>query len=193
MNNSEYMELLNCQSDDEVYKKVRDWSSDLATHEHLVRSTILDIQASLEGLLKNLFYHILATVLFQGNDEVKNEKAKDDLKKTITKMNFSSIYRIFQPIFQAYPDSDLSPIQAINDLRNEVAHSKDLSSIQYKGRNPFKDADSLAQVYLEAWAARDALKKFYQVMIKEPAAISADYAAFYYANYDKVQAETDDE
>ncbi|MCI0553891.1 MAG: hypothetical protein L0287_23320 [Anaerolineae bacterium] len=192
MKNGEYMELLNCKSADEVYEKVRGWSSELSAHEHLVRSTILDIQASLEGLLKDVYYQILLTVLFQGEDEAENEKARDDLYKTITKMNFSAVFRVLRPILQAYPSSDLAPIQAINDLRNEVAHSKDIINAQYKGRNPFQDADTLAQVFLEAWAARDALRKFYQRMIEEPAAISAHYVNSYRANYDKVRAEEDE-
>ena len=192
MNIGEYMAMMDCQSSDEVYEKVSSWSSELSTHDHLVRSTILDIQASLEGLLKNVYFHILLTVLFQGKDKKKNESARDELFKTITRMNFSSIYRTLRPILQTYPDSDLYPIQAINDLRNDVAHSNEFSSIQYKGRNPFKDADSLAQVYLEAWAARESLKEFYHHMVKDPAAISAHYPEFGRTKFDNSKFENNE-
>jgi hypothetical protein len=189
----EYMELIHCTSEDQVLETIKNWSSELSDREHLIRSTILDIQAGLEGLLKNVFYQILLTVLFLGEDENKNLKAKDELYHSITKMNFSAVYRILRPIFQAYPDPDLDPIPEINDLRNRIAHTRTLSDLTYKGRNPFADADSLAQVYLEAWAARDALRKFYQRMVKEPAAISAHYAQFYRENFDKNQALNNDE
>ena len=192
MNEGDFMKLLNCSTEEEVLDKVKSWSSDLSDREHLVRSIILDIQASLEGLLKNLLYHILFTVLFQGENNESNERAKDNLDKTITKMNFSSVYRILEPILDAYPARDLSSIPALNDLRNRVAHSQNLSDVTYNGRNPFTNADSLAQVYLDAWAARDALRKFYKNMIEEPLAKSAYYAQFFHKNFDKLKNESED-
>jgi len=189
MKPGDYMDLLHCETPEQVYERVSDWSSELTPREHLVRSTILDIQASLEGLLKNVYYQVLLTVLFQGEDEAGNEKAKDDLFNTITKMNFSSMFRVMRPLLKAFPSTDLEPIQSLNDLRNKVAHRQDMSKIEYKGRDPFNDADCLAQVYLDAWAARAELRKFYERMIEDPRALSAHYRRFYEENYDKPRKE----
>ena len=191
MKAGEYIELMNCHNEDEVIERIREWSSDLSPHEHLIRSTILEIQASLEGLMKDLYCKVLLLVLFQGNDEKENMKNQDDLKKSVTRLSFSSIYRILRPILQAYPDPDLTFINEINELRNQVAHLRNISEIQYKGRNPFHDVDALAQIYWEARAARDALRKFYQIMIKEPNSINTHYAKFYRENFEKEQTESD--
>jgi hypothetical protein len=179
MKNGDFMKLISCRTPEEVYERVRGWSSDFSQDQHLVRSTILDIQADLEGLLKYVLNQALMAVLFQTNDEAKSNGAKDDLDKTIGQMNFSSVFRILQPILRAYPSRDLDAIQAINELRNRVAHSRSLSDVKYKGRNPFTDADCFAQVFLDAWAARKALQDFHQRMIEEPASIAALHARFY--------------
>jgi len=74
-----------------------------------------------------------------------------------------------------------------NSLAIEVL--QDMSKIEYKGRDPFNDADCLAQVYLDAWAARAELRKFYERMIEDPRALSAHYRRFYEENYDKPRKE----
>jgi hypothetical protein len=179
MKNGDFMKLISCRTPEEVYERVRGWSSDLSQDEHLVRSTILDIQASLEGQLKYVLNQVLMTVLFQGSDRTKNSGAEDDLYGTVAQMSFSSVFRILRPVLRAFPSKDFDAIQAINDLRNRVAHSKSLSDVKYKGRNPFTDADCFAQVFLDAWAARQGLKDFYQRMIEEPASMAALHARFY--------------
>jgi hypothetical protein len=162
-----------------VYERVRSWSSDLSKDEHLVRSTILDVHANLEGQMKYVLQHILMTVLFQRNDEAKDGSAKDDLSGMVERMSFVSVFRTLQPVLRAFPSKDSDSIQAINDLRNRVAHSKSLSDVEYKGRNPFTDADCFAQVFLDAWVARQGLKDFYQRMVEEPASMAALHARLY--------------
>ncbi len=179
MKNGDFMKLINCRTPEEVYERVRGWSFDLSKDEHLVRSTILDIQANLEGQLKFVLSQVLTTVLFRRTDEAKGSGPKDDLFTTVAQMSFSSVFRILQPLLRAYPSRDLDAIQAINALRNRVAHSRSLSDVKYKGRSPFTDADCFAQVFLDAWAARKALQDFHQRMIEEPASIAALHARFY--------------
>jgi hypothetical protein len=48
MTRTRYMDLINCSTPEEVYVRVREWSSDLTEQEHIVRSTILDIHADIE-------------------------------------------------------------------------------------------------------------------------------------------------
>lgn len=179
MKNGDYMKLISCRTPEEVYERVRGWSSDLSKDEHLVRSTILDIQANLEGQLKFVLNQVLTTVLFPANDDAKGSGPKDDLYRTVAQMSFSSVFRILRPVLRAFPTRDLDAIQAINELRDRVAHSKSLSDVKYKGRSPFADGDCFAQVFLDAWAARKALQDFHQRTIEEPASMAALHARFY--------------
>ena len=66
MSQGMYMDLIHCSTPEEVYATVRDWISDLTDHEHLVRSTILDIHADVERVMKQTLYHILLGVMFHG-------------------------------------------------------------------------------------------------------------------------------
>ena len=67
--------------------------------------------------------------------------------------------RILKPIL-IYWYPDLENIEEINKLRNQVAHRGNIEDVFYKKRNPFKDADSFAQVFFDAWAIRQCLHKF---------------------------------
>ena len=99
--------------------------------------------------------------------EDQDEKTLKDHEKMIEGLSFGQMYRTLWPILKNWP-YDISHIQAINDLRNQVAHKKDVSSIDYKGRNPFDDADSFAQVFFDAWAVKKELGKFLHRKVIDP-------------------------
>lgn len=135
--------------------------------------------------MKQIFYQLLIPILFRDDESEYQEQCKK-LEKMITKINFTTVYRILQIPLNAFPAPDLKNIQLINDLRNSVAHAKNIKEITYKGRKPFCDADAFAQIYLEAWAIRKELRHFHERMIEDPKAYSQFYAEFYYKNRNKM-------
>jgi hypothetical protein len=59
-------------------------------------------------------------------------------------------------------------IGEINNTRNAAAHSDAVERVSYKGRNPFNDPDSFAQMYLDVWAITQAMAKFFEWVIERP-------------------------
>jgi len=169
------LDLVDLSTHEEVHKKIREWIPGLNDNQHLVRSTILDIDANIEILLKQIFYHHLKMLVFQTSDEKENKKALKPFDKMIRKANFGLMYRILKPSFDSWPYPDLVNIKPIHDLRNQVAHSASIDKIDYKGRNPFKDTDAFAQVYFEAWAIKQELTRFFYKAVEGPMANCREY------------------
>jgi len=190
MSQGMYMDLIHCSKPEEVYATVRDWISDLTDHEHLVRSTILDIHADVERVMKQTLYHILLGVMFHGDDESEYENYCENLERTVTKLNFATVYRILKPCFDAYPAPELADIQLVNEVRNSVAHRQGPNKVTYKDRSPFGDPDCLAQLYLDGWAIRSVVGKFFEVMISDPRVRAEHYAKFYRENYARLKEES---
>jgi hypothetical protein len=67
MTRTRYKDLINCSTPEEVYVRVREWSSDLTEQEHIVRSTIFDIDADIERVLKQVLYQSLLSLIFNGD------------------------------------------------------------------------------------------------------------------------------
>jgi hypothetical protein len=178
--NGHYMWLINCQTPEEVYATTRRWTSDLTEREHLVRSTILDIHADVERLMKQVLYQLLLTIMFKGDDNDEYRKRCSELWETVTRLNFATVHRVLKIPFEAFPASELADISAINEVRNEVAHQERMADVKYKGRKPFCEAECMAQLFFEAWAVRQALSHFYERMIDEPRFLAAEYAKFYH-------------
>jgi hypothetical protein len=179
MSNKSYLELLNCSTPNEIYQKAREFSSDRSVDEHLIRSTILDIHANVESMLKKVLYQHMLCILFQDNDRKENKKREKSLSDAITRMNFTDVYRLLKPCLDAFPAPEFADIEPINLLRNKVTHSWSGEQVTYKGRNPYKDPDSLAELFVNGWAVREQLSHFYQVMIDDPRGIAQHYAKFY--------------
>ena len=163
-----YMDLISCRTPEEVYARVREWSSDLSDEHHLIRSTILDIQAEVERTLKQVLYQILHPVVFHGEDETEHEAYRAKLEDMVTGLPFSTVHRLLKSPLDAYPADEFDDIQAINEARNYVAHRADISKMSYKSRNPFSDPDCFAQLFFDGWAIRQQLTKFYDTMIESP-------------------------
>lgn len=187
MTANRYMNLINCSTFEEVYAKVRSWSSDLSDHVHLVRSTILDIHLDIERVLKQILYHVLLGIIFHGEDEAEYELHCKKLEEMVSNLNFATVHRLLRPAFEAFAAPDLANIQPINQLRNSVAHAKDVENVLYKGRSPFTDPDCLAQLYFDGWAVRQELGHFFERMIDDPRRLMDHYASFYRENYDRLK------
>ena len=192
MSDNMYMEMIHCQSPDEVYATVRRWMSLLSDHEHLVRSTILDIHMDVERVLKMALYQALLDVIFHGDDEAEYECRCEQLEKMVMKMSYSYVYRLLTPAFDAFPADDLAAVMAINEVRNSVAHNVKPEQVQYKGRSPFTNADCLAQLYLDSFDLCESVEKFIRVMVVDPRGVAKHHADFYHENYTRLKDDQED-
>ena len=73
-------------------------------------------------------------------------------------MSFSNVFCLLKPCFESFPHPDLKHIKELNNARNQTAHG-DIEKVRYKGRNPFRDFDCLAQIFVDSFAAEKALNK----------------------------------
>lgn len=172
-------ELINCKTAAEVQQAVMKWTSNKSEREHLIRSSILDMHAGVEILLKQvLFQHMLNILFLDGSKE--DENRKENLEKGIDKMSFTTMHRILKSCFDAFPGPDLKSIGPINDVRNLAAHGN-VEKVTYQGKNPFYNHETLAQLFLDCWAAKEELKHFYERMVSDP----REKAKYYYDFYKK--------
>ena len=191
MTRTHYMDLINCSTPEEVYVRVREWSSDLTEQEHIVRSTIFDIDADIERILKQVLYQSLVGLIFNGDGQEEYEKHCKELERMVTQLHFGQVYRVLKPALKAAPHDEFNDINKVHDVRNSLAHPKDLSKITYKGRDPFHDPDALAQLFVDGWAIRQQLKEFYNKMIIAPKTMAEHYAKFYWENRSRVEGPGD--
>jgi hypothetical protein len=174
-----YMELIGCETAEDVYERVRQWTSGLSEHEHLVRSTRLDIHANIEARLKQILYHANVQLILKGPDEEEYEQACQKLETRIRRMGFVQVHDLLRPALSVFPADEFDDIHPLNELRNTVTHREGPSKTSYKGRNPFTDADCFAQVYFDAWAIDQQLVKFYDYAIAAPRGMLEFYGKFY--------------
>lgn len=180
-----YTDLLNCRDPEEVRQRVRKWASSLSDQDHLIRSTILDIHASIESRLKQILYHIMLPLIFQDDNERENKRRKAAWEEEVGKMSFMAVYRLLKPCLDAFPTPDLSKnINDINEVRRQVVH-KVAEKPLYKGRNPFQDHDCLAQLYFEAWAVDKELCHFFERRVEDPREKAKIYERYYREHIDK--------
>jgi len=137
-----------------------------------------------EARLKQVLYQALVYLVFDDGDEQKNRKRRSSLERMMQKLNFATAHRILKPAFDAFPADELSDLGRLNEVRNQVAHGS-VDQVSYKGRSPFLDADSLAQLFFDAWALKQVLTHFYNTMIGDPRGLAEHYAQFYRENWDR--------
>ncbi len=179
MEENKYAHRLGCRTASELQSFLRGWCEGLTDEEHLSRSIILEIHASLEFDMKRILYQQMLPLLvhMHGEDDAY-EKSRDQLWNVIRRMPFMGVYRLLKPCFDAFPRPGLRAIPAINEVRNVAAHG-DVDSVSYRGRNPFRDFDCLAQIFLESQFARMALVDIHEKMIDEPRYAVKMHAEFY--------------
>ena len=155
-----YMDMLSCHSEEELFSKVRQLTSSLTDREHDILSVILQLHAAVEDELQQVLRDSLKDHLFMSDDEEENSKTEAHFSKMMNKLGFGSMYRILKPALKSWPYPELNDLPIINVTRNKAAHRRDLSQVEYKGRNPFEDADCLAQMFVDVFAIRKVMKKF---------------------------------
>ena len=164
-----YAELIGAGSPEEVYQKVRKWTSNLSEEEHLIRSIILDIHATLESRLKEILRRVLSPLIVSWGDREQHERHQKQLYATIDKMSFMRAYELLGPAFDAFDREslDLAILPEINTLRNAAAHAKD-KRIVFRGRALFDEHDAVAHLFVTSWAINKELDKFIEKMIDDP-------------------------
>ncbi len=167
---NQYLEMLNVHSAKEAYAAVKELASSLSDDEHLIRSCIFDLHAAVENELRRIFYHTFKAHLFLTNEEEKNKETLADFDKMIGRLGFMEMYRVLRPILKWWPSPDLQWIQYINETRTLAAHKDSMETVLYRGRNPFRDADCFAQMFLDVWAIRQSLAKYFEIAIDAPIA-----------------------
>ena len=179
MEENKYAEGLGCCTASEVQSFLRGWCESLTDDEHVIRSIILQIHASVEFDMKRIFYQQMMPLLCQmDGEDAAYERNKEQLWKVVRKMNFMTVYRLLKPCFDAYPCPDFESIPKINDVRNLAAHGE-VDRVSYRRRNPFRVFDCLAQIFLESQSARMALDDLHTKMIDEPRYAAKVHAQFY--------------
>lgn len=178
----QYLDLVGFDTPEQAYRKIKEWTSNLTDDDHFVRSVIFDIHAGIEILFRQIFYHYFKPIVFETGKEAEDKKVFSDLEIMVENLSFGQMYKILWPILKNWP-YDITSIKALSDLRNQVAHQNNIEKISYKGRNPFKDADSFAQVFFDAWATRQELTKFFHRRITGP----QEECKRYYEAYKELQ------
>lgn len=178
MEQNKYADRLGCRTASEVQSFLRSWCESLTDEEHLIRSIILQIHASVEFDMKRILYQQMLPLLvhMHGEDDAY-EKSKNQLWSVIRRMSFMMVYRLLKPCLDAFRCDDLGSIPVINEVRNLAAHG-DVDSVSYRGRNPFRDFDCLAQIFLDSQYARMALDELHDKMIEEPRYVAKMNAEF---------------
>lgn len=168
MAESSYMDSMGFSTPEEAFTSVKDWSSGLSDREHLARSTIQDIQLTIEIRLKHILYEILKPAVFKGNDEAVYRENCRKVEKMLGKLNFGVVIRILEPILKATEVPEFDDIHDVNEVRGQVTHKGNLSEVEYKGLNPIDDAEGLAHLFSDAFYILQSLTKFEDAMIQAP-------------------------
>ncbi len=162
-----YLELLNFRSAEEAYVQVPHLASELTSDEHSIRSCLFDLHAAVEIEIRRVFYHTFKAQLFLTGDEADDKKTLAKFESAIRGLGFAQMFRILQPVLNSWPYPELKDIEKLNATRNAAAHGK-VENVKYKGRNPFKDADCLAQIYFDVWAIKQQMARYFDFTIQRP-------------------------
>lgn len=162
-----YSEMINASTAEEVYQKVRQWTSNLSDREHLIRAIILTIHANLEDRLKDILYRHLSSLTVHWGDQALFDERQEKLNKTIRKMSFSRVHELLKPAFDSFDSADLALLTEINKLRNDAAHAID-KDLVFRGRRLYTDHDVLAELFVTSWSIGKELNEFIEKMIDDP-------------------------
>jgi len=159
--------MISAPTAEEVYKKVRQWTSDLSEKEHLVRSVVLTIHANLEDRLKNVLYSYLSSLICNSGDQAQYGQRQQKLAKTIRSMSFIRVYELLKPALDSFGSPEFTSISEINDLRNDAAHAKDKDLLS-RGRRLYIEHEALAELFVTTWAIGQELSHFVEKRIDDP-------------------------
>ena len=163
----DYVAFLHCKTPEEVFQKVKSWSTKSSESEHVARSVILDIHAKIEEKMKRILFLHLKKIVLVIKNRAENESYVQALEKTVFAMYFGQVYRLLKPSFDSFLSVELAEhLPALNSLRNDLAH-KSIDAVEYHGKNPLRDFSSLAEVYVNSWAVHQELNEFIEKMIED--------------------------
>jgi hypothetical protein len=155
-----FAEALGCSNMREVSEKAANWNFNLPEDQHLIRSAILALHANIEGMLKHILFHHMVRLIseeaYQPQDETHIQALLDNIKR----LPFSTVLNLLQPCLNADDLDTFRCLQDINRVRNDVAH-RDPDHTSYKGRNPFKDYDALAELLSDTIEVHSELGEFF--------------------------------
>jgi len=178
-----YLKLLGCDVPDQVWQWVPRWSSDLTEREHLVRSAILEIHASIEERLKFILYEKLSEYIYVDTSDpegrAKADRQKAALRKHVDRMSFGAVYALLKPCLDSFHEPELSHIRDIQRVRNDVTH-EDLGATRYKERSPFDDPECFAQLFFDGFVVRQHLSEFIANRIDDARFEAREHAKFYW-------------
>ena len=154
-----YLQILGLDKTEDAISKIKILSSGLSDEQHIIRSCIFDIHATIEDLLRELFKKTFSSHLFfKDNDQEHNESIVFEQEKALNKLSFLEIWRCLKPTMIRW-SVDFKSIDDINTTRNLAAHNN-IEKVIYKNRNPFKDKDCLAQMFFDMWAIAHEIRKY---------------------------------
>lgn len=161
-----YLDLLGLD-EDEARVRIPVMASELSGEQHAIRSTILDLQLTVEIELRRILFHHFRKLILVSNDDERVVKERT-LNASIDRLNFGQMWKLIEFAIKDCPWPDLELIPEINKTRNQVAHGEQIEKIRYRGRNPFSDADCLASMYFDVFAIKSSLPRFFWRTIEEP-------------------------
>ncbi|HWN95560.1 MAG TPA: hypothetical protein VNT99_11040 [Methylomirabilota bacterium] len=163
----DYVAFLHCKTPEEVFEKVKSWSTKSSDSEHVARSVILEIHAKIDEKMKRILFLHMKKIVLMIKDRAENQSYVDALEKTVFGMSFGHVHRLLKPCFDSFLSVELGEhLPALNTLRNSLAH-KSIDAVIYHGKNPLKDFSSLAEVYVNSWAVHQLLNEFIEKMIED--------------------------
>ncbi|MHB8841245.1 MAG: hypothetical protein ACYC56_05565 [Candidatus Aquicultor sp.] len=155
-----FAEALGCGNMREVSEKAANWNFNLPEDQHLIRSAILSLHANIEDILKHILFHHMVRLISEDAYHPQDETHIQTLIDNIKRLSFSTVLNLLQPCLDAWDNEPLKCLKDINRVRNDAAH-RDPDHTLYKGRNPFKDYDALAELLSDTIYAHAELGEFF--------------------------------
>ncbi len=127
-----------------------------------------------EDRINGIMYRWLVHDPPKADTQKKTEKLKNELHKTITKMNFSTKYQLMFPFFSENFPVESKDIWKLNDLRNEIFHGKSIKEAKFKGKL-ISEEKTVESLFVAAQMAVMQLDKFDELLY-EPKALAENRA-----------------
>ncbi len=144
----------------EVCEKAASWNFNLPEDQHVIRSAILSLHANIEAILKHILFHHMIRLINEDKYQPEDEQYIQALLENITRLSFSTVLQLLQPCLDSVDSEIFSSLREINRVRNDVTH-REPDKASYKGRNPFKNHDALAQLLSDTMEVHSELGEFF--------------------------------
>jgi hypothetical protein len=159
-NHNSFAEALGCADMRDVCEKAANWNFNLLEDQHLIRSAILSLHANIEGILKHILFHHMVRLIDEDKYRSEDEPYIQTLMQNVKRLSFSTVLQLLQPCLDSAESEMFSSLREINRVRNDVTHREPDQAL-YKGRNPFKNHDALAQLLSDTIEVHSELGEFF--------------------------------